>query len=79
MHYLQKKLDLNSTVFLSEAKVYVVGSTAENLAISVKDDRDLLLVLGSPYTPQYFQVSQTNLLIYSKPVTSIRETHSVVG
>ncbi|KAG7169031.1 uncharacterized protein LOC121866502 [Homarus americanus] len=54
-HHLQRKLDLNSASFLSEAKFHFVGSAAENLVTSISDDRDLLLVLGPPYTLQYFK------------------------
>ncbi|XP_071520893.1 uncharacterized protein [Panulirus ornatus] len=55
MDHIRGKLDLNSASFLSEAEFYLVGSCAENLATSNKDDRDILLLLGPPYTPQYFK------------------------
>lgn len=53
--HLQRKLDLNSSSFLSEAQFYLVGSAAESLVTSFKDDQDLLLILGPPYTPEYFK------------------------
>lgn len=52
---LKRKLDLNGAPFLSSAEYKLVGSAAEKLAVSVKDDKDLLLVLGPPYTPEYFK------------------------
>ncbi|XP_063849072.1 uncharacterized protein LOC135093600 [Scylla paramamosain] len=51
---LKKKLNIASAPFLSSAEYKLVGSAAEKLAMSSKDDKDLLLVLGPPYTPEYF-------------------------
>ncbi|XP_045596989.2 uncharacterized protein [Procambarus clarkii] len=55
IQYLQSKFDLKSASFLSEAKFQLVGSAAEGLVTSSKDDKDILLILGPPYTPEYFK------------------------
>ncbi|KAG0730342.1 hypothetical protein GWK47_003284 [Chionoecetes opilio] len=52
---LKKKLSKVAAPFLTLAEYKPVGSTAEKLSVSRKDDKDLLLVLGPPYSPAYFK------------------------
>lgn len=52
---LKRKLNIASAPFLASAEYRLVGSAAEKLAVSSKDDKDILLVLGPPYTPEYFK------------------------
>lgn len=52
---LKRKLNIASAPFLSSAEYRLVGSAAEKLVVSSKDDKDILLVLGPPYTPEYFK------------------------
>lgn len=54
---LKRKLNIASAPFLASAEYRLVGSAAEKLAVSTKDDKDILLVLGPPYTPEYFKVN----------------------
>lgn len=52
---LRKKLETFPAPFLASAEYKLVGSAAESLVVSRKDDKDVLLLLGQPYTPKYFQ------------------------
>ena len=64
---LKKKLNIASAPFLSSAEYRLVGSAAEKLVVSSKDDKDILLILGPPYTPEYFKVNFSCFICSSDP------------
>ncbi|KAK4295851.1 hypothetical protein Pmani_031611 [Petrolisthes manimaculis] len=57
VQYLQQHLQSNQDTFLKEAQLMIVGSRAEGLMTTRTDDHDILLILGAPYTHEYFKSS----------------------